>query len=153
MAKGNSCCLPSLCSPKANPAGHLPCLHRSDSFPRSQPWWEPQISEAGPLKLHAGLSIPVPTCLCRVLSRSRAPHRPRWPLVQSWSGAVGRWAWSKLALGRKQQFSLWRLQAQDDGQGLPMLQVALNGLRISLALDLRERVRPLGRVAIPSFPW
>lgn len=60
---------------------------------------------------------------------------------------------SELALGRKQQFSLWMLQAQDNGQELPMLQVAFNGLRISLALDLRERVRPLGRLAIPSFPW
>lgn len=30
-----------------------------------------------------------------------------------------------------------------------MLQVAFNGLRIPLALDLRERLRPLGRVATP----
>lgn len=33
-----------------------------------------------------------------------------------------------------------------------MLQVASNGLGISLALDLRVRLRPLGRVVIPSLP-
>lgn len=60
---------------------------------------------------------------------------------------------SELALGRKQQFSLWRLQTQAKGQGFPMQQVAFNGLGISLTLDLRERLRPLGRVAVPSLPW